>query len=167
MRESDTTILVVDDNEALRYAIVRALRSGGYQVMEAGTGVEALQLAAQSPDLITLDIKLPDIDGYEVCRRLRARPDTNHIPILHISASFVASEHKVKALEGGADAYLAEPITKDELLATVKALLRMKQAESEARRREQELRFLADSIPHMVWIADTNGSTVYFNDRWF
>lgn len=167
MRESDTTILVVDDNEALRYAIVRALRSGGYQVIEAGTGAEALQLASQSPDLITLDIKLPDIDGYEVCRRLRARPDTNHIPILHISASFVASEHKVKALEGGADAYLAEPITKDELLATVKALLRMKQAESEARRREQELRFLADSIPHMVWIADTNGRAVYFNDRWF
>jgi PAS domain S-box-containing protein len=166
MHESETKILVVDDNEALRYAIVRALRSGGYQVQEAGTGIEALQLAAKCPDLITLDIKLPDIDGYEVCRRLRARPDTSHIPILHISASFVAPEHKVKALEGGADAYLAEPITKDELLATVKALLRMKRAESEARRREQELRFLADSIPHMVWIADTNGQTVYFNVRW-
>jgi two-component system NtrC family sensor kinase len=167
IQESGTTILVVDDNEALRYAIVRALRSGGYQVVEAETGAAALKLAAQAPDLITLDIRLPDIDGYEVCRRLRARPDTNHIPILHISASFVAPEHKVKALEGGADAYLAEPITKDELLATVKALLRMKRAESEARRREQELRFLADSIPHMVWIADTNGNAVYFNDRWF
>jgi PAS domain S-box-containing protein len=166
MHESETKILVVDDNEALRYAIVRALRSGGYQVQEAGTGSEALQLAANCPDLITLDIKLPDIDGYEVCRTLRARPDTSHIPILHISASFVAPEHKVKALEGGADGYLAEPITKDELLATVKALLRMKRAESDARRREQELRFLADSIPHMVWIADTNGKMMHFNIRW-
>src|SRR4051794_22424225 len=114
IQESGTTILVVDDNEALRYAIVRALRSGGYEVVEAETGAAALKLAAQAPDLITLDIRLPDIDGYEVCRRLRARPDTNHIPILHISASFVAPEHKVRALEGGADAYLAEPITKDE-----------------------------------------------------
>ena len=166
MRESENTILVVDDNEALRYAMVRALRSGGYQVVEAKTGQEAIELAQNCPDLITLDIKLPDIDGYEVCRRLRAGTDTSHIPILHISASFVAPEHKVKALEGGADAYLAEPITKDELLASVKALLRMKRAESEARRREQELRFLADSIPHMVWIADTEGRVVYYNGRW-
>ena len=166
MRESENTILVVDDNEALRYAMVRALRSGGYHVIEANSGTQAMELAEQCPDLITLDIKLPDIDGYEVCRRLRARSNTSHIPILHISASFVAPEHKVRALEGGADAYLAEPITKDELLASVKALLRMKRAESEARRREQELRFLADSIPHMVWIADMEGRTVYCNVRW-
>ena len=161
------TILAVDDNEALRYAVVKALRSGGYDVMEAGNGSQALELASSLPDLITLDIKLPDIDGYEVCRRLRSNPRTAHIPILHISASFVALEHKVRALEGGADAYLAEPITKDELLATVKALLRMKRAEEESHRREKELRFLANSIPHMVWIADAAGNPVYFNDRWF
>src|ERR1700757_4601657 len=125
MADLATTILVVDDNEALRYAVVRSLRSGGYRVLEASNGNEALKLAAQSPDLITLDIKLPDIDGFEVCRRLRARPDTNHIPVLHISASFITPEDKVRALEGGADAYLAEPISKDELLATVRALLRM------------------------------------------
>lgn len=162
-----TTILVVDDNEALRYAIVRNLRAGGYQVIEASNGSEALHLASCAPDLITLDIKLPDLDGFEVCRRLRARPDTKHIPILQISAAFVAPEHKIRALEEGADAYLAEPITKDELLATVKALLRMKRAEEQARHREQELRFLADSIPHMVWIADASGDFSYFNTRWY
>ena len=161
------TILAVDDNEALRYAVVKALRSGGYDVMEAGNGLEALELASRLPDLITLDIKLPDIDGYEVCRRLRSNPRTAHIPILHISASFVALEHKVRALEGGADGYLAEPISKDELLATVKALLRMKRAEEESHRREKELRFLANAIPHMVWIADESGNAIYFNDRWF
>jgi DNA-binding response OmpR family regulator len=130
---ANATILTVDDNDALRYTLSRALRSGGYKVTEARSGAEALQLADQMPDLITLDLNLPDIDGFEVCRRLKSNPQTAHIPILHISATFVDPEHRVRGLEGGADAYLAEPISGDELLATVGALLRMKQAEREAR----------------------------------
>lgn len=126
-------ILTVDDNDALRYSLTRALRDGGYQVSEARNGTEALLLADQLPDLITLDIHLPDVDGFEVCRRLKGNPRTAHIPILHISATLVDSEYRVRGLEGGADAYLAEPIAQDELLATVRALLRMKQAEREAR----------------------------------
>jgi Signal transduction histidine kinase len=134
----NATILTVDDNDALRYTLTRALRSGGYNVTEARSGSEALKLADQMPDLITLDLNLPDIDGFEVCRRLKANPQTAHIPILHISATFVDPEHRVRGLEGGADAYLAEPISGDELLATVGALLRMKQAEREARLQSAE-----------------------------
>lgn len=159
-------ILVVDDNDAIRYAIVRTLRGGGYDVLEAKTGSEALELANQKPDLVALDIQLPDIDGYQVCQKLRAQPQTSRIPVLQISANFVHPEHKIKALEGGADAYLAEPISRDELLATVKALLRMKQAEEESHVRQKELRFLADSIPHMVWITDNEGTPLFFNQRW-
>ena len=133
-----TTILTVDDNDALRYTLIRALKSGGYSVLEARTGSEALHLADKIPDLITLDLNLPDIDGFEICRRLKANPITAHIPILHISATFVDPEHRIRGLEGGADAYLAEPISGDELLATVGALLRMKQAEKEARLRSEE-----------------------------
>lgn len=132
------TILTVDDNDALRYTLTRALKSGGYTVIEARTGSEALNLADKSPDLITLDLNLPDIDGFEICRRLKANPNTAHIPVLHISATFVDPEHRIRGLEGGADAYLAEPISGDELLATVGALLRMKQAEKEARLRSEE-----------------------------
>jgi signal transduction histidine kinase len=135
---ANATILTVDDNDALRYTLTRALRSGGYQVTEARSGSEALKLADQLPDLITLDLNLPDIDGFEVCRRLKSNPTTSHIPILHISATFVDPEHRVRGLEGGADAYLAEPISGDELLATVAALLRMKQAEREARLQSAE-----------------------------
>jgi signal transduction histidine kinase len=127
------TILTVDDNDALRYSLTRTLRGEGYNVLEARTGAEALQMANQSPDLITLDLNLPDVDGFEVCRRLRANPQTAHIPILHISATFVEPQHRVRGLDGGADAFLAEPISGDELVATVGALLRMKQAEREAR----------------------------------
>jgi signal transduction histidine kinase len=151
------TILTVDDNDALRYSLTRTLRGEGYKVLEARTGAEALALADQFPDLITLDLNLPDFDGFEVCRRLRANPQTAHIPILHISATFVEPQHRVRGLEGGADAFLAEPISGDELLATVGALLRMKQAEREARlqaaeaeRARQELRAAHDELEMRV-----------------
>jgi len=132
--EMQATVLTVDDNDAIRYSLSRYLREGGYRVVEARTGSDALSLARQDPALITLDINLPDMDGFEVCRRLKADPATRDIPILHISASFVDAEHKVRGLEGGADAYLSEPISQQELLATVRALLRLRQAQKEAQR---------------------------------
>lgn len=132
-----TTILVVDDNDALRYSIRRALQEAGYVVVEARTGGEALTLAANQPGLITLDINLPDIDGFQVCRRLKNAAETAHIPILHVSSTFTDAESRVHGLQGGADAYLAEPIDRSELVATVAALLRLKNAESEARRQAQ------------------------------
>jgi signal transduction histidine kinase len=127
------TILSVDDNDAIRYSVTRYLREGGYDVIEARNGAEALDLAQQNPDLITLDINLPDINGYEICRRLKDDAATRDIPVLHISASCIDTGDRVRGLEGGADAYLAEPINRLELLATVKALLRMRQAQREAR----------------------------------
>ncbi|HUB02782.1 MAG TPA: response regulator [Terriglobales bacterium] len=132
------TILSVDDNDAIRYSFVRYLREGGYEVIEARTGEEALQMARREPALITLDINLPDIDGYEICRRLKGDPTTRDIPILHVSASYVDSTDRVRGLEGGADGYLSEPVDRMELLATVKALLRMQQAQKEASRQAAE-----------------------------
>lgn len=126
-------ILTVDDNEALRYSLVRSLRDAGYQVIEARTGAEALARAAELPDLITLDVNLPDINGFQVCRKIKADPVTTHIPILHVSSTFVDPQSRVQGLEGGADAYLVEPIDRAELVATVGALLRLKRAETAAR----------------------------------
>jgi signal transduction histidine kinase len=131
-------ILSVDDNDAIRYSFTRYLRDGGYEVIEARNGSEALRLARTNPALITLDINLPDMDGYEICRRLKDDPATRDIPVLHISASCVESGDRVRGLEGGADAYLSEPVDRLELLATVKALLRMRQAQREARRQAVE-----------------------------
>lgn len=130
---SKTKILAVDDNEALRYSLARTLRDAGYQVVEATTGSEALRLATQGPDLITLDVHLPDMMGFEVCRRLKADSATAHIPILHLSSTFIDPEARVQGLANGADAYLAEPIDRAELVATVGALLRLKNAENLAR----------------------------------
>lgn len=132
------TILAVDDNDAIRYSFTRYLREGGYHVVEARNGAEALEMARNQPALITLDINLPDKDGYEICRELKEDPVTRDIPVLHISASYVEASDRARGLEGGADAYLAEPVNRLELLATVKALLRMRQAQREARYKAAE-----------------------------
>ena len=126
-------ILTVDDNEALRYSLVRSLRDAGYEVVEARTGAEAIARAAELPDLITLDVNLPDMNGFQVCRKIKADPATTHIPVLHVSSTFVDPKSRIQGLEGGADAYLAEPIDRGELVATVGALLRLKRAETAAR----------------------------------
>ena len=130
---SQVKILAVDDNEALRYSLVRSLRDAGYQVIEARTGTEALQLVEQMPDLVTLDVNLPDMHGFDVCRKIKTNPATAHIPVLHLSSTFIEPDARVQGLASGADAYLAEPIDRAELVATVGALLRLKTAETLAR----------------------------------
>jgi len=114
------TILVVDDRPANRYATVHALTRAGFQVIEAESGREALELAKQVPAAILLDVKLPDILGYEVCRRIKSNPRTSHIPVLQLSAAFADNESRVYALESGADAYLTQPVESNVLVATVR-----------------------------------------------
>ncbi len=123
-------ILNVDDTEALRYAKTKALRHAGFDVIEAGSGQAALEAAAaRHPDLILLDVKLPDMSGLEVCQRIKR--DHPGMMVLQVSATFVESGDRVRGLNLGADAYLAEPISADELVANVKALLRLRDAEAE------------------------------------
>lgn len=125
------TILHVDDNDAKRYVHTRMLKRAGFEVVEATTGTQALDLLPEiKPDLVVLDVKLPDIHGFEVCRKIKANPATASIPVLHLSASFINSEDKAQGLEGGADGYLVQPVEQRELIATVNALLRIRQAEA-------------------------------------
>jgi CheY-like chemotaxis protein len=82
----ELTILNVDDDDASRYATSRILRQAGFEIIEAATGAEALRLAKENPDLVILDVNLPDMDGFEVCERIKADPATSLIPVLHLSA---------------------------------------------------------------------------------
>ena len=132
-------ILNVDDNEQGRYVTTWALRQGAFEVREAATGTEALQLARTIPDLIVLDVNLPDINGFEVCRQLKADPATQMIPVLHLSATCFDDQSKIAGLDSGADGYLTQPIKPDVLLAYVKALLRARRAEKELRQSQREL----------------------------
>ncbi|HYC43294.1 MAG TPA: response regulator [Noviherbaspirillum sp.] len=145
MSTSPDLILNVDDTDAARYAKTRILTRAGFNVVEASNGSDAITAAvAQMPALILLDVKLPDINGFEVCRRLKQDSATKNIMVLQTSASYIASADKIRALEGGADNYLFEPIEPEELVANVKALLRLSRVERdlrEADRRKDE--FLA------------------------
>ena len=148
-------ILNVDDDESARYAVSRILRAEGYQVWEAGTGETALRLAQDCPDLIVLDVRLPGIDGYEVCRRLKEDPATRAILILHRSAHFTAGEHRVYGLETGADGYLVDSGDPRELVATVKSLLRLQQSERERRQADDQLRAVMEHMPAVLWTTDS------------
>jgi two-component system response regulator MprA len=115
-------ILVVDDDPAVCGSIDRALRLEGYEVKTAGTGGGALEaLALDPPDALVLDLQLPDIDGLEVCRRMRAADDDT--PVLMLTARD-AVDDRVQGLDAGADDYLVKPFALAELLARLRALLR-------------------------------------------
>jgi two-component system response regulator MprA len=115
-------VVVVDDDEALRNAVRRALRLEGYDVTLAGDGAEALeQLAGLQADLVVLDVLMPVVDGITVCRRLRDSGDRT--PILMLTARDAVSD-RVIGLDAGADDYLTKPFVLEELLARIRALLR-------------------------------------------
>ena len=142
---NQSLILNVDDNEVGRYVKTRILRQGGYDVIEARTGVEALEKVKQSkPDLLLLDVKLPDVSGYEVCRLVKAQ--TPKLLVLQISASFVAPIDRATGLDSGADAYLSQPVEPSEMLATVRALLRLKHAEQSAQEINELYRVIVQSV---------------------
>ncbi|BCA53325.1 hypothetical protein W02_04650 [Nitrospira sp. KM1] len=120
------TIILIDDSEPNRYLKSRLLRSAGYRVIEGSTGADAIRLAREvKPQLALIDVKLPDTNGLEICRSLKADSMTSSIMVLLTSALAVRSEDKVAGLEEGGDAYLIEPADPDEMLAMVRALLRL------------------------------------------
>jgi DNA-binding response OmpR family regulator len=123
------TVLCVDDDEGERQALTLLLKGAGCEVAQAATGEEALRLAAGQPGLVVLDVNLPDIDGFEVCRRIKAHPATAAIPVLHLSGVFVTPADVSQARAGGADGYLTKPIDPQVLLARAEALLRDRPAE--------------------------------------
>jgi len=155
-------ILVVDDTEATRYWTTRVLSAAGAQVIEALDGHSGLELGAGA-DLILLDINLPDIDGFEVCRRMRARPATLFTPIVHFSATFVAEYNKVKGLQGGADAYLGHPIEPEMLIATINTFLRARRAEESNQKYSQLLKTVFRTAGVGIAVIGPDGSVVEAN----
>jgi two-component system KDP operon response regulator KdpE len=122
-------ILLVDDEIAIQRAVRPLLRTRGYDVSVSATGHDALEMAAaEQPDLVVLDLGLPDLDGTEVCRRLRA---SSAVPIIVLSARSAESD-KVDALDLGADDYVTKPFGPEELLARIRVALRRVRADDDA-----------------------------------
>jgi len=130
MTTSITRILITDDEPLALKATAHLLKSAGYEVLTASNGEETLQLAEQDhPDIMLLDVILPDIEGTEICRRLKADPHTADIFIILLSGIRIASDEQSEAMEGGADGYIVRPIAGRELLARIQAYMRVKNAE--------------------------------------
>ncbi len=128
--DKPSLILIVDDQPYALHGVSRVLKSGGYETLEASTGTECLRLATdQKPDLILLDVVLPDIDGREVCKHIKANPATKDIYVVLLSGIKTDSDSLAEGLDQGADGYIVRPIPNRELLARVKSLLRLKEAE--------------------------------------
>jgi PAS domain S-box-containing protein len=163
MSDQPASILYVDDDEINRQALTWILRREGFRTREATTGSDALRMAEEHPDLIILDVNLPDIDGFEVCRRIKAHPSTAAIPVLHMSGVFVSTHDKTQGLEGGADGYLTKPVAPEEVVATVRSLLRIHHAEEAARAAARQWQATFDAIHDALGVLDREGRLVRCN----
>ncbi|HYF16485.1 MAG TPA: response regulator [Ramlibacter sp.] len=151
------TVLVVDDNPATRYATSRVVRAAGFRTAEAASGAEALAHCERGVSAMVLDVHLPDIDGFEVCRILRAQPDTRSLPIVHLSAAYIKNEDHVAGLDAGADGYMVHPVEPAVLVATLQALIRARTAEDELRRSERRFRAIYDQAHGGIALVDEQG----------
>ncbi len=139
MSTTPATILIVDDDWMNRELLQAHLESANYLVIHANNGQKGLDtIAVNPPDLILMDVRMPGLNGYETCAQIKANPDSQHIPILMMTA-FDNEEAKSKGLEAGADDFLTKPYDMVMVLARVRSLLRIKALHDELKRRESLL----------------------------
>jgi PAS domain S-box-containing protein len=153
----------VDDDADTRTSSRWIFQRAGFSFREAASGSEALRLAEDLPDVVILDVNLPDLDGFEVCRRIKAKACTQGIPVLHLSAVYVTPADRAHGLDGGADAYLTKPVEPDELIAHVNALLRVRRAEERARLEARHWQATFDAISDGVCLLDLEGRVLRCN----
>src|SRR5215471_8755981 len=171
------TILVVDDDSESRALLTTILTAEGYEVRPADRGELALaSIAASRPELILLDIRMPGMDGFEVCRRLKQSAETQDIPLMFISASGSLQE-RLEGFKLGAVDYVTKPFQREELMARVRthlelgrlrAHLEQQVAERTAKLRESEERFrtMANAAPVMIWVSGVDKRRTFFNRGW-
>lgn len=140
------TILVADDDAAYRRLLTELLCVNGFEVVAAEDGENALaEFARRQPDLVLLDVDMPCMNGFEVCRRLKQQPETRLIPVVLVTA-LAATEDRVQGIEAGADDFLTKPVDRSELLARVRSLLSLKAYTDELEQAESVVLTLARSI---------------------
>ncbi len=149
MDDRPPKILVVDDVPENVRLLEAVLTARGYRVLTARDGIEALMVVeAGEPDLILLDVMMPGLDGYAVCRRLRENDDTAVLPVIMVTSSL--GEEKLRAIEAGADDFIPKPFNHDELLTRVRSLLRIKRYHDTIKAQAAELAELNQTLEERV-----------------
>ena len=139
-------ILIVDDDPAFRKLLAGLLGTQGFEIVTAGDGHEALEeFARRGPDLVLLDIQMPRMDGFDVCRRLKQNPENRLTPVVLVTG-LASTEDRIQGIEAGANEFLSKPVDRNELLARVRSLLTVKAYTDELERAESVLFALARSI---------------------
>lgn len=173
MRGEAPTILNVDDQEPGRYAKRRILERAGYVVVDACSGADTLRLLEEvHPALVLLDVRMPDMSGIDVCRRIKSLPEHADTMVLHVSASKVTGDDRAKGFEVGSDGYLVEPVEQEELLASVRALLRLRDRQREnqgllerVRRSEEQFRGLFEQAAVGMCVVGPDGRLLRVNEK--
>src|SRR3954462_10388131 len=138
-------VLFVDDDIGKRYVIARQLRAADFEIIEAATGAEALPRLTPEFDLAIIDMKLPDMYGWDICRRIKENSQTASVMVLELSAALITPHDRGHGLELGADAYLVHPVEPVELVATLRALYRLRRSE---RQREPQRELFLGTVGH-------------------
>ena len=123
MRGDKLRVLLVDDRGENRYVLSRILQNAGFVIEECATGAQALEVVRTLPDVVILDVRLPDISGYEVCRGIKTDPATKLIPVLLTSAMFVHEETPPELSRVGAEGYLAHPLKPADIVEKIRSVL--------------------------------------------
>ena len=159
------TLLNVDDYAPGLYARSTGVAAG--RLHGAGGRQRARRRCASPPShkpaLVLLDVNMPDMSGLEVCRRLKTDPETVLVLVLHVSATATRGSDRLQALEHGADTYLVEPVETEELIATVRALLRLRAAETALRERERQLQAILEHTPVVLFMKGADGRYLLAN----
>lgn len=157
-------ILVVDDTPDLLVMFSIVLEQAGYQVVLAENAAECLRIVNKElPDLVLLDVMLPDLSGIEACRRIKADPATAGVLVIHVSGIRTSADSAAEGLEAGADGYLVKPIEPRELVAHVNALLRLKQTEHALKQSEEQFKTAFYNALDAMLIADDQANYVDAN----
>lgn len=158
------TVLVADDREESREAISFWLAHAGFEVVTASNAAELLESMARRPDVIVLDAELPGPHGFELANQLKGDAATAGIPIIHVVPGFTTGEWRAQGLDAGADAFLTRPVESRELIATVRALLRVRTAEENVRIAAEQWEATFDAITDAVCIINAHGELERCND---
>ena len=160
------SILVVDDDPAILQIYSEVLRAEGYEVWEASTGHQGFQAARERrPDLVLLDVMLPDLSGMEVCRQIKADAALADVFVVLVSGTAADVAHKVDGLDMGADDYLVKPLDIAEFLARLRTIVRLQNTTAALRASEQRHRQLLEILPEAVGLSDLEGRFLAVNPR--